>query len=89
MAMGASPAGLLRLVIGQGARLAGIGVVIGLLVSLALSRVMASLLYNTKPTDPGTYIAVSLLMLCIALLAAVLPARRASQVDPMVALRAE
>ncbi len=89
MALGASPAGLLRLVIGQGTRLAGIGVVIGLLASLTLSRVMTSLLYSTRPTDPMTYIVVSLLMLSIALFAAVLPARRASQVDPMVALRTE
>jgi putative ABC transport system permease protein len=89
MALGASPAGLLRLVIGQGTRLAGIGVVIGLLASLTLSRVMASLLYETRPTDPLTYIVVSLLMLSIALFAAVLPARRASRVDPMIALRSE
>ncbi len=89
MALGASPAGLLRLVVGQGTRLAGIGVALGVLVSLVLSRVMASLLYGTQPTDPLTYTMVSLLMLTIALLAAALPALRASRVDPMIALRSE
>jgi putative ABC transport system permease protein len=89
MALGASPAGLLRLVVGQGARLAGMGVALGVLVSLALSRVMTSLLYGTRPTDPLTYTMVSLLMLTIAVLAAALPARRAAQVDPMITLRSE
>jgi putative ABC transport system permease protein len=89
MAMGASPAGLMRHVIGQGTRLASIGVAIGVVASLVLSRVMASRRYGTKPTDPATYVVVSLLMLSIALFAAFLPARRASQVDPMIALRSE
>jgi predicted permease len=89
MALGASPAELLRLVVGQGTRLAGAGVALGILASLALSRVMTSLLYGTKSTDPLTYTMVSLLMLTIALLAAALPARRAARVDPMIALHSE
>ena len=89
MALGASPTGLLRHVIGQGLSLAGIGVSIGILVSLLLARVMTSLLYDVRTTDPLTYSLVALLMLATALLAAALPARRATKVDPMIALRSE
>jgi len=89
MALGASPAGLLRLVVGQGARLAGMGVALGVLVSLVLSRVMTSLLYGTQPTDPLTYSLVALVMLATTLVAAALPAGRAAKVDPMIALRSE
>jgi putative ABC transport system permease protein len=89
MALGASPAGLLRQVIGQGLSLAGIGVAVGILVSLVLARVITSLLYNVRATDPLTYFLVALLMLSTALLAAALPALRATRVDPMIALRSE
>ncbi len=89
MALGASPSGLLRLVLGQGSRLAGAGIAIGTVVSLALSRVMMSLLYGTQPMDPLTYSLVALVMLATTLVAAALPAGRAAKVDPMIALRSE
>jgi putative ABC transport system permease protein len=89
MALGASPSGLLLIVIGQGVRLAGAGVAIGILISFVLSRLMMSLLYGTQPTDLLTYSVVSLVMLTTALVAVTLPARRAAKVDPMIALRSE
>ncbi|MBI4658769.1 MAG: FtsX-like permease family protein [Verrucomicrobia bacterium] len=88
-ALGAQQRDVLRLIIGQGLRLAGIGLVAGLLGALALTRVMGSLLYGVEPTDPKTFLGVTLLLGFTALLACWLPARRAAKVDPMVALRHE
>jgi putative ABC transport system permease protein len=89
MALGAQKRNVLSLVIGQGLRLALIGVALGLAAALALTRVIQSLLYDVRPTDPATFAAVSLILIAVALLACWLPARRATQIHPMEALRCE
>jgi len=76
-------------VLAQAARLAVAGTVLGIVVALALARVMRSLVYNVSPADPLTFAAVGLMVIAIALLACWLPARRATRANPMVALRAE
>ncbi|MGH7647527.1 MAG: FtsX-like permease family protein, partial [Gemmatimonadaceae bacterium] len=87
MALGASEGGVLTLVLRQGMVLAGIGLVVGLAGALGVTRVVNSLLFGVEPTDPVTFVAVGLFMLCVALVACVVPARRATRVDPLVALR--
>jgi putative ABC transport system permease protein len=89
MALGAQRGDVLRLVIGEGARLAAIGLAIGVAASLVAARLISSLLFDVKPTDPLTFIVVSLILTGVALLASYIPARRAMRVDPMVALRHE
>jgi putative ABC transport system permease protein len=89
MALGAQPASVLKMIAGYGMRIVIAGIAIGLAGSLALSRVIASLLYEVKPTDGLTFVLTSVLLCFIALLACYVPARRAMQVDPMVALRYE
>ena len=89
MALGAQGVDILKTVLGQGLRLALAGVLIGLTGALALTRVIASLLYDVSPVDPATLACVAVLMVGVTLLASYLPARRAAKVDPMVALRYE
>jgi putative ABC transport system permease protein len=87
MALGARSTHVLGMVLSEGIRMTLSGVIIGLLAALALTRLMASLLFGVRPTDPMTFAAVALLLTVIALLACFIPARRAAKVDPMVALR--
>ncbi|MHB8484388.1 MAG: ABC transporter permease [Candidatus Acidiferrales bacterium] len=89
MALGADKKDIFRLVIGRGLRLAGIGILIGLVAPFTLTRLMSSLLYKVSPADPLTIIGSAILFLAAAFLASYVPARRASRTDPMVALRYE
>jgi putative ABC transport system permease protein len=89
VALGAQPRDVLRMILGQGMILTLIGVAVGLLGALALTRVMSSLLFGVSATDPATYALVALLLPAVALVSCLIPARRATRVDPMVALRYE
>jgi putative ABC transport system permease protein len=89
MALGAQPGNVLRMVLWSGLKLALAGIVLGLLTSLAITRVLESLLYGVSATDPFTLLAGSIFLTLIALLACYIPARRATKIDPMIALRNE
>jgi putative ABC transport system permease protein len=89
MALGAGKGEVLKMVISQGIKLSLIGVAIGLAGALGLTRFLSSLLYGVKPNDPLTLVAVSALLMAVAFLASYIPARRATKVDPLEALRHE
>ena len=89
MAIGARPAEILRMILGQGLALALVGVVLGLVGALWLTRVLLKLLFEVAPTDPLTFVGVAAVLGLAALVACYVPARRASRVDPLVALRVE
>jgi putative ABC transport system permease protein len=88
LALGGGPRDVARLVVGDGMRMALLGIVIGTLASLALGRALEGLLYGTKPTDPVTYAIIATMLALVALLATAIPARRATRSDPVTALRA-
>ena len=89
MALGARPLDVFKLVLRQGMILALIGVVVGVAGALALTRVMSSLLFGVTERDPLTFSVVAALLITVALIACFIPARRATRVDPLIALRCE
>lgn len=89
IALGANPMGVVRLVVGQGVRLAGIGAVVGVVAAFGLTRLMSKLLYGVAPSDPLTFALVTLVLCFVGVLASYIPARRATKVDPLTALRSD
>ena len=89
VALGASRRDVVRLIVGQGLRLAGAGIVVGLIGAFGVTHVVASLLYNITPTDPATFAGASLFLVAVAMFASYVPTRRATAVDPLIALRSE
>jgi putative ABC transport system permease protein len=89
IALGATPGGILKMVLGQGLLTVAIGLIVGLAGALLLTRTMRSMLFEISPNDPITIVGIALLLLLIAMLASYIPARRATRVDPMIALRYE
>ena len=89
VALGADRRSVERLVVGEGLRLATVGLVVGILSALASTRLLASLLYGVSPADPASFVVIGLLVVAIACVASWVPARRAVRIDPVAALRAE
>ncbi|HYK87869.1 MAG TPA: FtsX-like permease family protein [Acidobacteriota bacterium] len=89
MALGAQRADVLRLMLGEGLRMAGVGVLIGLGVAFGITRLMSNMLFGVKATDPLTFAGVAVILSAVAFAASFIPARRATRVDPIVALREE
>jgi ABC-type lipoprotein release transport system permease subunit len=89
MALGAKRRDVLRMILGQGMRVSALGIVIGLAIALGLTRWLRSLLFEVSATDPITFVLVAMMVSLVALIACYLPARRATRVDPLVALKDE
>ncbi len=89
VSVGAERRDIFKLILGQGLAMSVVGLFVGLIAALAVTRLTANLLYGVTATDPVTFIVIALLLLCVTLLACYFPARRATRVDPMIALRAE
>jgi ABC-type antimicrobial peptide transport system permease subunit len=89
MALGAQRRSVFGMIMGQGARLAMLGIVIGLLLAIMVTRMMASFLFGVHALDPLTFAVGAMLVIAVALLACYLPARRATHIDPLIALRYE
>jgi putative ABC transport system permease protein len=89
LALGASPRTVLQMVLGEGLRLTGVGLLVGALAAFALTRILSGLLYGVRPRDPLTFAAALVILGAGSLVACWLPARRATTVDPLVVLRAE
>ncbi len=89
VAVGADARAIFRLVLGEGVPMVAVGIVVGVVLSLALRRVLASQLYGVSATDPVTFVGIALVLALAALAAVTGPARRASKVDPVIVLRAE
>src|SRR5262249_155282 len=87
MAIGAQPRDVFRMVLGQGMLLAVIGVVLGLVLAFGLTRLMTSMLFGVRPTDPVTFGGIAMILSIVSLIACYLPGRRATKVDPVVSLR--
>jgi cell division protein FtsX len=89
MALGATTGSILRLVLGEGLILTGLGLVVGLAIAVAASRMLASMLFEVRPNDPLVYLSIAVLLGAVALVAGYVPARRASKIDPLSAIRQE
>jgi ABC-type antimicrobial peptide transport system permease subunit len=89
LALGAGRRDILRLVVSHGMKMALAGVVVGLIAAFGLTRLMSTMLFGVGPTDPVTFVVIALILIVVALLACYLPARRATKVDPLNALRSE
>ena len=89
VALGATPGTVVRLVIGQGMRVVGAGVVVGVIGALLVTRLMTNVVYGVRVTDPITYVGVATLLSVVALVASYIPARRATRIDPLVAMRTD
>ena len=89
MALGATPADVLKLTMKRGMTLASLGIVLGAVAAVGVTRFLATLLFGVRPTDVVIFLSVPFLLLVVALLASYIPARRATKVDPLVALRSE
>ncbi len=89
MALGAQGRGVMAMVVRQGSMLAGVGVVIGVGIALAVTRTLSIFLFGVSPVDPLTFITVAVFLLAAGVAASYFPARKATKVDPMIALRTE